>query len=88
MAEKLGIKMQTYANYEYGRRQPDFDILSKLAGLYEVTTDYLLGRDGKEENVPKIDKHAKLIAAHIDDDVSEEQMKQITDFIDFLKNKK
>ncbi|ETA73247.1 helix-turn-helix domain-containing protein [Ligilactobacillus equi] len=50
VANRIGIKMQTYANYEYGRRQPDFETLSKIANLYSVTTDYLLGRDGKEEN--------------------------------------
>lgn len=35
--------MQVYANYEYGIREPDFDTVIKLAKLYNVTTDYLLG---------------------------------------------
>lgn len=44
VAKKLGLKnLGTYANYEYGTRQPDNDLLAKIADLYGVTTDYLLG---------------------------------------------
>ena len=45
VAKKLGIKtMSTYANWEYGIRNPDGEMLSRIADLYEVTTDYLHGR--------------------------------------------
>lgn len=44
VVKKLGLKnLGTYANYEYGTREPDMEIIVKLAKLYEVTTDYLLG---------------------------------------------
>ncbi|MGN7945553.1 helix-turn-helix domain-containing protein [Bacillus sp. 22446] len=42
MAEKIGIHRATYANYERGYRQPDYDTLIKIADFFEVTTDYLL----------------------------------------------
>jgi repressor LexA len=35
---------QTLSNYERGARDPDTETLTKLADLYCVTTDYLLGR--------------------------------------------
>lgn len=45
VSKKLGLSnMQTYANYEYGSREPDLEILKKISDLYDVTTDYLLGR--------------------------------------------
>jgi len=45
VAEKLNIKtVSTYANWEYDLRQPDNDMLVKIAVLFEVSTDYLLGR--------------------------------------------
>lgn len=45
VAERLGIKtVSTYANWEYDLRQPDNDMLVKIAELFEVSTDYLLGR--------------------------------------------
>lgn len=36
--------MQTYANYEYGSREPDLELLKKISEIYNVSTDYLLGR--------------------------------------------
>lgn len=52
VANHLGLKnMQTYANYEYGRREPDLETTTKLAKLFNVSTDYLLGRDPKEDDL-------------------------------------
>ena len=42
VAKHLGIKMQTYANYEYGLREPDLNLADSIAKLYGVTTDYLI----------------------------------------------
>ncbi|WP_146549268.1 helix-turn-helix domain-containing protein [Rummeliibacillus suwonensis] len=45
VANKLGIKtVSTYANWEYGTRQPDNEMLVKIADLYDVSLDFLLGR--------------------------------------------
>ena len=45
VAKKLNMKQSsTYANWEYGLRDPDTEMLSRLADLYETTTDDLLGR--------------------------------------------
>lgn len=41
----LGVGQTTVANYERGIRLPDTDKLSKIASLFGVTIDYLLGRD-------------------------------------------
>ena len=44
VAKKLGINtMSTYANWEYGIRQPDNNMIKEIANLYNVSTDYLLG---------------------------------------------
>lgn len=45
VADKLNIKSNTLSGYENGTRSPDPEMLSKIANLYSVTTDYLLGRD-------------------------------------------
>lgn len=43
VAKKLKLKnMATYANWEYGTREPDNQSLLDLAYLYDVTVDYLL----------------------------------------------
>ncbi|EEK78227.1 Transcriptional regulator, XRE [Bacillus cereus R309803] len=43
MAKQLGIARTTYAMYEQGKREPDYNTLIKLATFFEVSIDYLLG---------------------------------------------
>ena len=45
VAKQIGIAKTTYSAYEQGKRQPDFDILKKLAKYFNVTTDYLIDND-------------------------------------------
>lgn len=46
VANHIGLKnMQTYANWEYGKSEPDQDSTIKLANLFDVTVDYLYGRN-------------------------------------------
>lgn len=45
VAKQLGLKnLGTYANWEYGTREPDSEMITKIAKLYNVTTDYILGQ--------------------------------------------
>jgi len=44
VANLLEIGQTTIANYENGSRVPDIAKLSKIADLYQVSVDYLLGR--------------------------------------------
>lgn len=45
VAERLGISKAVVSSYEAASRYPSYDVLIKLATLYGVTTDYLLGLD-------------------------------------------
>lgn len=45
LAKRIGVARTTYAMYEQGKREPDYDTLQKIANFYEVSIDYLLGRD-------------------------------------------
>lgn len=44
LAKKIHISRDTYAQYEIGRRKPDYETLERIANFFDVTTDYLLGR--------------------------------------------
>lgn len=44
VANILGITRQAYNHYETGKREPSLDTISKLATLYGVSVDYLLGK--------------------------------------------
>lgn len=40
----LGVKQNTYSNWENGTRNPSLEMLVKIADYYKTSTDYLLGR--------------------------------------------
>lgn len=44
LADRVGTARVTITMYEAGEREPNFEMLSKLAEVLEVSTDYLLGR--------------------------------------------
>lgn len=44
IGEYLGISQNTYSQYEVGVLNYPVDVLIKLADLYNVSVDYLLGR--------------------------------------------
>lgn len=44
IADILGVGQSTYKNYECGIREPNGDTIVALANIFNVTTDYLLGR--------------------------------------------
>ena len=44
VADIVGVNKSAISAYENGLRQPSYQVLIKLANLYRVTTDYLLGR--------------------------------------------
>ncbi|MGC9338713.1 helix-turn-helix domain-containing protein [Listeria ivanovii] len=70
----LGISRGAYSHIENGRNEPDMETIVKLANIFGVSTDYLLGRS----NNSFID----TIAAHIDSNASEEDIKEILAYIE------
>ena len=44
VADALGIGRAAYSHYESGRREPNIEMLLKLADFFHVTVDDLLGR--------------------------------------------
>lgn len=44
LAPYLNICRQTLSNYEIGKRLPDIDMLIKLADIFDVSIDALVGR--------------------------------------------
>lgn len=56
----LGLPaVSTYANWEYGTREPDAKMLIKIAELYNVSIDFLLGRTDIRESYTNLDKEFK-----------------------------
>ena len=49
LGEIIGVSESTISLYENGHRQPDFNTLIKLADYFNVTIDYLIGRENNYE---------------------------------------
>ncbi len=62
IAEYLGITRQAVASYELAKREPDYDVLKKLADYFGVSVDYILGRANcKDVNAVTVGKNIDLI---------------------------
>ena len=75
LAKIMNVSQSTMTSWENDRRSVSNDDLIKLADFFEVTTDYLLGRE-VDDNL--------TVAAHMDD-LTPEQKAEIKEFIEFKK---
>ncbi len=73
LAEKLGVTKSTISYYELSERTPSPDIIIKIANIFHVSTDYLLGRDTK-------------IALDVSD-LPHEDVELVGSFVDVLRKK-
>jgi len=91
LAERLRVSTSTIAMWETGKRDPDTEKLNELASIFNVTTDYLLGRN-EVQNIPieniavtKTEKDFLILARHAEAIPEEEKEKlknTIADTID------
>lgn len=51
LAERLWLSKATVSYYEQSLRYPSPEILVKIANVFHVSTDYLLGREGKAQTL-------------------------------------
>lgn len=81
ISEYLKMSRPGYFKYEKGTAQPNVKNLIKLADLYNISIDELVGRKGKEENIHlrEIQKQKEI----------KQQIKDISENIikDFLNEK-
>ena len=64
VADRIGLAISAVSSYESGTRYPSFDVLIKLARIFHVSTDYLLGiTDTRNIDVTGLsDKNIDLIS--------------------------
>ncbi len=84
LAEKFNISPSSIGMFEQNRRSPDSELLNRFADFFNVSVDYLLCRT----NNRKLEKN-KTKASHIldVDGLPEEAIKQVEDYIEFVKQK-
>lgn len=79
LSENIGVAKSTYSLYESGKREPNVDTIKKIASALNVSADTLLG----------IDEEPTTLAAHFDgDEYTEDELDEIRQFAEFVKNKR
>lgn len=72
LADLLGLTKSVISAYENGLRYPAYDVLIKIASIFKVSTDFLLGVEIKRE----IDTSG----------LTDEQVEALIELIDTIRN--
>ena len=80
LAKKFDMPQQTYQGYESGNRKVTLNLLNMFSSFFRVSVDYLA--KGTETREPF------TLAAHADGELDEEDMEEVMQYVDFIKNKK
>lgn len=79
VAENIGVAKSTYSLYESGNREPNVDTIKKISDYLNVSADILLG----------LEDQPITLAAHFDGtEYTEEELDEIRQFAEFVKNKR
>ena len=82
LAASLNITVSALGMYEQGRREPNMEMLIRLADYFNVTLDFLVGRSFNNEETSKI-----IEALHLKNEI--ERLPQgYKSIIDFMLNTK
>lgn len=71
---QIGISVSVLSAYEVEDRHPSYHILLKLASLYDVSCDYLIGKE-------------KMRTLNVDG-LSDREINSLAEIIDIMKEKK
>ena len=67
LAEKLHVSQQVISNIERGVTTPDIELLKKIADIYAISLDELVGRDFYEEEVDDVERKIISCIKQMDD---------------------
>ena len=74
VADRIGLAISAVSSYESDTRYPSYDVLVKLARIFHVSTDYLLGIT----NTRNIDVTG----------LRDNEIELVSQLVDMLRNKK
>lgn len=76
----IGLPYTTYVGYEKGEREPNSEMLIKIASFYSVTVDYLIGRKDKEKQLSNKKKYLVPVLGDVPAGVPIEAIEDILDY--------
>lgn len=82
-----GVAKQTISNWESNITQPPFEIVTKLAQYFNVTTDYLLGFNQDDlDKIEKLKVTLKEAGLMVGDDLTIEEIEKALKIVEMLKD--
>lgn len=85
LGKMVGASESTISLYESGKRQPDYSTLQRFADVFEVTTDYLLGREDAPSKADEELQDVDFALYGEVKDLTETEKKDILSYIKFKK---
>ena len=79
LAHRLSVKPNTISYWENGKYEPSFDMLQKMAEIFDTSIDYILGRS----NIQKLDSPHGFIIPVLGDVAAGIPIEAITDIVDY-----
>ncbi len=81
IADYLNLKRTTYANYESGTREPDYETLLKISDFFDVSIDYLL----EKTDIRKYTED--ILAFNSTEGLTEDDLKLVHQMIQNMRDK-
>lgn len=78
LSEIIDVSRSTISEWENGNKMPRAGSIEKLSQHWKIPKTKLLNEESS------VNENIETIAAHLDDNVTPEQLEQITKYIDFI----
>lgn len=89
LAQKLGRKSaSSISEWEKGKYTPKLKTLSEIASIFKVSIDDLMDEDLSNMKEDKKSNTFQTIAAHLEDDLTEEEWQEVIEYAEFIKSKR
>ena len=86
-ARQFNIATGTIGMWETGKRQPDYDTLLSIAKYFDVSIDYLLGKEDKPTLDEQLEGVEFALYGEIHD-LTEEEKRDILSYVQFKKSQR
>ena len=63
LAESVGMTASSFSAYENGTKTPSLSVAIAISDTYDVSLDWLIGREAKEDTPLKSDDYAEILTA-------------------------
>lgn len=85
LAEMLHVHQTAVSQWENGKTEPDMDNLCRIADIFGVTVDYLLGVDTQSQTIDEQLSEIDFALSGEIRDLNDEEKQDVLDFVRFKR---